>query len=113
VGRALARHLLERAARVRERFDVDLHLTWVVDTTAAVFSPEGVDIEALLELKARGGRLADAPDARPPAPPDTIRETGVEGLVIAFPTDFERGEPGLTVSRKALDCELDVILADK
>jgi homoserine dehydrogenase len=113
VGRALARHLVERAARVREKFDVDLRLTWVVDTSAAVFTPEGVDVEALTHLKGGGGHLADAAGARGPANPDEIRATGVEGIVVTLPTDYEHGEPGLTLARRALDCDLDVILGDK
>jgi homoserine dehydrogenase len=113
VGRVLARHFAERRARLREQFEVDLNLTWVVDSSAAVFSCEGVDVEALAKLKEGGAGLATAPDARPIATPDTIRETGVEGIVIALPTDLEHGEPGLSLARKAIDCELDVILADK
>jgi homoserine dehydrogenase len=113
VGRALARHWVERAAAVRERFDVDLRLTWVSDRSASIFSPDGIDVAALDQRKGGGGKLADVADARPPEAPAAMRATGVEGLVIALPTDFERGEPGLTVARRALDCDLDVILGDK
>jgi len=113
VGRALARHHAARAARVQEQFAVDLRLTWVADRSGAVFSPDGIDAEGLAKLKADGGKLADAPGAQPPAAPDAMRASGVEGIVIALPTDFEKGEPGLTLARRSLDCDLDVILGDK
>jgi homoserine dehydrogenase len=113
VGRALARHFAQRRARIRESFDVELNLTWVVDSHAALFAPEGVEVEELAKVKEGGGSLADVPGCRPIAPPDTIRETGVEGVVLTLPTDLVHGEPGLSIARKSIDCELDVVLADK
>jgi homoserine dehydrogenase len=113
VGRALARHFAERRARLRQGFDVELNLTWVVDSRAALFAPEGIDVLELAKLKEAGGSLADAPGARANASPEMLRETGVEGIVLALPTDLVHGEPGLSLARKAIDCELDVVLADK
>lgn len=113
VGRALARHFAERRERLRKSFDLEANLTWVVDSHAALFAPEGIPVEELAKLKEGGASLVDAPGARAGATPETLRETGVEGIVLALPTDLEHGEPGLTLVRKAIDCELDVVLADK
>jgi len=113
VGRALARHFDERRLRLRERFDVDLHLTWVIDSTGAVFAPEAINVEQAAHFKEDGGKLIDVSGARAYVSPDDIRATGVEGIVVSLPTDIELGQPGLSIARRSLGCGLDLILADK
>jgi len=113
VGRELARHFAERRELVRERFDVDLVLTAVVDRSGAVFAAEGVPIDGLARRKEQRGSLADSPQAHPAPRPDELRARGVEGLVVALPTNLDGGEPGLSLARAALDSGLDLVLADK
>jgi homoserine dehydrogenase len=113
VGRALARHFAERRLRLRERFELDLHLTWIIDSSGAAFAPEAIDVEAAIRFKEGGGKLVDVSDGRASASPDDVRATGVEGIVLALPTDIESGQPGLAIARRALGCGLDLVLADK
>lgn len=113
VGRALALHALERRAQLRDAFAIDLALTAIVDRAASVADPLELPVAELVRFKEQYGALAAWPGAEGAVRPDELRGRGIEGVVIALPTDLERGEPGLSLARAALDCGLDVVLADK
>ncbi len=113
VGRALARHYEARRALIRDRFEIELRLTALVDRAGSLFDPEGLPIDDLARFKESYGSLGAWPGIRPALRPDELRGSGVEGIVIALPTNLECGEPGLSLTRAALDCGLDVVLADK
>src|SRR5439155_1297372 len=69
--------------------------------------------EAIAQAKEMRKPLSGQQGARPTPAPAEIRATGVEGVAECLPTEFERGEPGLSFARDALDCGLDVVFADK
>ena len=113
VGRALARHFVERRASVLERFGIELALTAIVDRDAMVFDPAGLPLADLARWKESYGALVAWPGMQPAARPDELRSRGIEGLVLALPTNLIDGQPGLGLARAALDCGLDLVLADK
>lgn len=113
VGRALARHFLERRALIADQHAIDLALTAVVDRGAGLHDAGGLPLEALARFKENYGALAAWPGVQASLRPDELRARGIEGIVIALPTHLADGQPGLGLTRAALDCGLDVVLADK
>ena len=113
VGRALARHWLERRAAIAADHGIELALTAIVDRGAALHDASELPVAALTQFKEDYGALAAWPGVGAALRPDELRARGVEGVVIALPTDLAAGQPGLALARAALDCGLDVVLADK
>ncbi|MBM4015609.1 MAG: hypothetical protein FJ293_11685 [Planctomycetes bacterium] len=113
VGRALALHWQERRAAVAAELGIELALTAIVDRGAALHDATNLPVAALAKFKQDYGALAAWPGIGPALRPDELRARGVEGVVISLPTDLATGQPGLGWARAALDCGLDVILADK
>jgi homoserine dehydrogenase len=120
VGRALARHFVQRRELLAARFGVELALAAVADRSAALFAPDGAGFDAarIAELAARkeaGRPLAGQPASEPPLRAERLdlRARAIDGLVVALPTNLDGGEPGLALARAALADGLDVLLADK
>lgn len=113
VGRAFARLLAARAAQLRASHGIELVLAAASDRSAQVVDPAGVPVEELCRFKESGRALAEWPRAAPREPADALRSRGIEGLVDALPTRLEEGGDGLHLARAALDCGLDLVLADK
>ncbi len=113
VGRALAHHVGERRAALANDFGIDLALTAILDRGAMVAAPDRLPVAELARFKSQYGSLAAWPGVESALRPDELRARGIEGVVIALPTNLVDGEPGLSIARAALDCGLDVVLADK
>jgi len=113
VGRALARQFDERRAELAAQGDLELALTAIVDRGAMVHDPAGLPLGELVRFKEQYGGLAAWPGVQQAVRPDELRSRGVEALVLATPTALADGQPGLAIARAALDCGLDLVLADK
>lgn len=114
VGRALAGLLLERGARVAERYALDLRLRRVLTSRGVVDLPAGGDYSARLRALVEHGATFTPVAVGPLEPGGVLAgETPVgqaavgellvgQVLVDATPTDLASGQPGLAYLRAAL-----------
>ncbi|THE64947.1 homoserine dehydrogenase [Salinadaptatus halalkaliphilus] len=78
----------------------------IADSSTATVDPGGIDIDATLERKA-------GDDGVGTADPDEIFETDYDVLVEATPTTLGDAEPGFSHTKRALESDRHVVLANK
>ncbi len=59
VGQKLLEILLDKDGVFKQTYSIKFKPTLVADSTAAVFNPKGFDMQNLLELKRRKGKLRE------------------------------------------------------
>jgi len=115
VGRAVAELLLRRGADVERDHSVAVSFVLVADRSGVAVDPNGLDLQRLLDVKARDGGVAAYPGGGRPgvSPLDALREIDADLLLEASPTSVRTGEPGLSYIRAALGRSLHVVNANK
>jgi len=115
VGRALAGLLLKVGRSVEDAQGVTIRLVLVADRSGVAVDPAGLDLQTLLDVKARTGGVAAYPGGgRPGVDAGTALDTLQADLLFeASPTSAETGEPGLSYIRAALERGMHVVNANK
>lgn len=101
VGRGVASMLAKK--------DLGIVVTGIADSRGGVVDPVGIDIQAVLERKAKTGCCGD-PSIRGE---DIVRNGDYDALVEVTPTDIRTGEPALTSIRTALSRGKHVVTSNK
>lgn len=109
VGRALARRLSESAA---DPDRLDVRAIAVVDSSGAIFDPDGVDLTALLREKERTGRLK-GPGFRAARAEEAIARTAPDVVIEVSPSDPLHGRPALDHILAAFDAGSHVVTSNK
>lgn len=105
LGRRFCEILMEKDALLRERYDLALHLVGAADSQGAVYEPQGLDLQRIVDLKLGGGSVVDyGGGARRMEDAVTLVEEAEADLLLeASPVNLEQGaEPGLSCIRAAL-----------
>jgi len=115
VGRAVAELFLRRGAMVEREHGVAVRFVLVADSSGVAIDADGLDLQRLLDVKARTGRVSAYPgggrsDAHGAAALDLV---AADLLLEASPTSVRTGEPGLTYIRTALGRGMHVVNANK
>lgn len=115
VGRALAGLLLEVGQSVEDTQGVAIRLVLVADRSGIAVDPAGLDLQTLLDVKAKTGSVAAYPDGgRPGVDAATVLpDLHAHLLFEASPTSVQTGEPGLSYIRAALERGMHVVNANK
>lgn len=115
VGRAVAELLLRRGDDVEREHGVSVSFVLVADRSGVAVDPNGLDLQALLDVKARAGGVAAYPGGGRPgmAPLDALAEIEAGLLLEASPTSVRTGEPGLSYIRAAIGRGMHVVNANK
>jgi homoserine dehydrogenase len=115
VGRAVAELLLRRGDDVEREHGVSVSFVLVADRSGVAVDPNGLDLQALLDVKARAGGVAAYPGGGRPgmAPLDALAEVEAGLLLEASPTSVRTGEPGLSYIRAAIGRGMHVVNANK
>lgn len=115
VGRALARLLLRKRQELAQ--DFDLRCKAVAIATArhgSALNPEGLDLEAALELADSGETLRTLSRDTPPATSlEMIRACEADVLFENTPVNYGSGQPALEHLRAALEAGMHAITANK
>jgi homoserine dehydrogenase len=100
---------------LRGRLGLDLVLAGVADTSGVAVAADGLDLEAILALKAAGRGVAEhAEGGRPGVGPlEMVGSMEADLLVEASPANMEDGQPGLGCIEAALGRGMDVVTANK
>lgn len=118
VGRALARIIALRAARITERHGIHVRVVAIGDSSGVVYSEGGFSPQQLLKLvEAPRSRLTRYHDRYIPRDSLSIRELYEELKpdvhVELTPSNYYSGEPGLTHVIEAIKSGSNVVLANK
>lgn len=81
-------------------------VTALADSTGTTLDADGIDVERALERKHSDGNVGD--DA-----PERAIEGAYDALVEATPTTLDNAEPGFSHTRRALERDRHVVLANK
>jgi len=115
VGQGLAEILSEKAALLREKFDVDIRIVAICDLyKGSIADPAGFDPKALLDHVTEKGDLKEfpAPDKGWNAQ-ETIEKSDANVLVELAFTDLKTGEPALSHMIQALEAGMHVSSTNK
>jgi len=116
VGKAFLELLAERAAEVRDRYDLRLALVAAVDVGGAAVSdsPDGLPAGRLLSHLRDGGRVEGFETfGRPGLGVEAAMDAGANVLVETTPTNLTDGEPARTHIASALRRGMEVVSANK
>ncbi len=115
VGRALAGLLLHAGPRVEDAQGVVIRLVLVADRSGVAVDPEGLDLQTLLDVKAKTGGVATYPGGgRLGVDAGTaLANLNADLLFEASPTSVQTGEPGLSYIRATLERGMHVVNANK
>ena len=115
VGRSFLEVWRSRAALLEARYGLSLRAVGVADGSGAAWDPDGLDVAAIVALKAAGEGVARLPgrgragvSARA-----LVDEVAADLLLEATPSGPADGQPGLAVIGAALDRGMDVVMASK
>jgi homoserine dehydrogenase len=115
VGQRLLELIQLKRDVLRARFDLELSVVGVCDSTGGAETAAGLDIAKILALKRAKQGIAAYPDhSRGEMHPlDLVRADEADILVELTPTNLVDGEPGLSVIRAALARKMPVVTANK
>ncbi len=115
VGKAFVRLLARKQADIRQRYNLDIRITGIATRRhGTVITPEGMDLQVLLDRIQRGSDLNGLSPY--PVPEDTftfIQKVPADVLVEITPVNYETGEPALTHIRMALQRGMHAVTANK
>jgi homoserine dehydrogenase len=114
VGRSFLKILEMKNVRLREQYGMAFAIVCVADSSGVAVDRAGFAPAELRRHKEAGGRVADLPGYLPGVSSSAIIDTlDCELVLEASPVDLTDGEPGLSVTRKALRRGVNVVLANK
>ena len=115
VGRAVSELVLQRGEAVAREHGVTVSFVLVADRSGAAMDPHGLDLQRLLDVKARSGGVAAYPGGGRPGLGGVaaIEAVAADLLLEASPTSVRSGEPGLSHIRAALNAGMHVVSANK
>lgn len=116
VGRGLVALLDEKRAFLKERFGFEFEVRFISDyARGTLVSPQGIDLAAVLEHLESSGNIHAMPGARKEPVPlaELLRESPVDVVCDATPTNYETGEPSKGILEAALSSGASAITCSK
>lgn len=116
VGKGLISLLNEKRSFLKSEFDFDFELCLVCDFARGTLSSKsGLDMGVILKNLDENENLREMPGATlGPIPlEDLLRETPVDILCEATPTNYETGEPSRGILRTAIEYGVNVVTCSK
>jgi homoserine dehydrogenase len=103
-----------KAALLADRHGIELVLTGVADSSAAVLHPEGLNTRALRAHKSAGKSLHTFPGStQGMSAPEMVTAVEADVLLEASTVNLKTGQPGLDCVRIATRRGMDSVLANK
>lgn len=115
VGRSFARLLLDKAEELSSRYGVTALVTGIITGShGAAINPEGLDLQAALELAVTGQTLTRLSAVDTPTESRTfISACPADFMFETTPVNPHTGQPALDHIRKALKAGMHVVTANK
>ncbi len=114
VGQNFLRILEMKEARLREQYDLAFQIVAVADSSGVAIDRGGYDPAELRRHKEGGGKIWQLASHQPTlTATEAVEASGCDLVLEASPVNLTDGEPGLSVTRAALERGIDVVLANK
>ena len=115
VGQDFLQTIIKNGELVRQRHGFSLQLVGAADSRGIVYDDGGLDMVALLDHKQAGQPVSSFnQQGENGAPPSALFERITADLLLeATPTNLTHGQPGLDLTRTALQKGMHAILASK
>jgi len=114
VNRNFLKILETKSARLREQYGLAFRIVAVADSSGVAVNAAGFDPAATRRHKEKGGGVRDLPGFRPDiSPAALVAELDCDLVLDGSPVNLEHGEPGLSMTRAALQRGVSVVLANK
>ena len=110
VGRNLLLLIERQRNLLRMRFDLDLAVTGVCDSSGSLVDSKGLDIRKIITLKEQKKGVAGIQNM---IPVQLVEQSEAQILVELTLTNLQHGEPGLSAIRGALKKKMNVVTANK
>ena len=115
VGMGVSRVVSMKREMLIEKYGLDISIVAVTDRSGAAINPNGLDIELLLEIKEKTGKIADYPEfgVSDISGVQVLDDVDYDCLVEVTPTNIEDGEPARTHMLKAMKYGKNVVTSNK
>lgn len=113
VNRSFLEILTRKAERLQSQYGVSFRIILAADSSGVARRSQGFDPRQLYEFKRSGGRLNTLAEVVQEPLVVALRNTPCDLVLEASPVNLRDGEPGLSVTRTALECGMNVVLANK
>ena len=115
VGRSFLQILQSQETLLRERYGVAFRVVGAADSGGAALSDAGLDIAALLDAKQRRASAATLPNVGRAgmSGPALVKAAEADVLLEATLVNLQTGQPGLDITRAALERGMHTVLANK
>jgi homoserine dehydrogenase len=106
--------LTKKESTLADRYDLAFQIVAAADSSGAAYCPDGFAPADLVAQKLKGGRIADlsAVDAGCSFT-DLLHPNYCDLVLEATPVNLKTGEPGLSITRTALQNGVSAVLANK
>jgi len=113
VNRSFLEILMRKADRLQTQYGLSFRIVLAADSSGVIRRAAGFDPQALYDFKRNGGRLKTLPEVVNAPLTQVLQEAECDLVLEASPVNLKDGEPGLSVTRTALACGMNVVLANK
>ena len=115
VGQGVARVFHMKKDLLKKEYGLELNLVAALDRSGAAISPEGLDINLLLETKKKTGKISDYPEygEKGLTGLEVLDKVEYDCLIEVTPTNIEDGEPARSHMLKAMKEGKHVITSNK
>ena len=113
VNRSFLEILMRKAERLQAQYGLSFRIVLAADSSGVIRRAAGFDPQELYQFKRNGGRLNTLPEVVNAPLTQVLQETDCDLVLEASPVNLKDGEPGLSVTRTALACGMNVVLANK
>ncbi|MDR2623523.1 MAG: homoserine dehydrogenase [Methanobrevibacter sp.] len=115
VGQGVAKAISLKKENIRNKFNIDLKIVGVSDSSGSAINQDGLDEELLIDTKSKTNKVSNYPK---------YGEGNIQGiellnvvdydcLVEATPTNIKTGEPAKSLTLKAITDKKDVVTSNK
>lgn len=115
VGQGVIKAISLHKNQIKEKYDIDLKIVAVADSSGSAISSEGLNEELLLETKEKTNKISEYPEKGFKGLNDLelLDKIDYDCLVEVTPTNIETGEPAKSLTIKALESGKDVVTSNK
>lgn len=115
VGRSFLAILQSQAELLHERYGVQFSVVGAADSGGAAIDNQGLDVAALLHAKQQYASVATLPQVGRPrmSALELVQAVDADLLLEATPVNLQTGQPGLDITRAALQRGIHAVLANK
>ena len=113
VGQALAGLLIEKKKYLREKYNLEINLKYIINSSGGIYNPEKIDLIHLINHIQKGKQISEYKDWGNYNIDSIIANGDVDTIVELTHTNISSGQPALMHMEKALKNRMNVVTGNK